>query len=312
MPAPVPAWRRYGLRAVGVVLLGLTAWLVAELVRETDWGAVREALQRRSWPVLALIAGLALASHALYGLLDVLGAQLLQLQVQRRRVWLIATSSYACNLNLGSLIGAAALRFKLYGSQGVAVADISRMIALSMAGNWLGYLLLLASLPLWASPQVLTRWLGHGTALAISAAAGLAVAAYLVACVRQTTWRLRGHEFRFPPWRLAVGQVGVGATNWALMGGVLWLALGEGADYAATLGALLVAAIAGAVTHVPGGWGVLDYVIVKSLAGSLDAHLAVAGVLVYRAAYYLLPLALSPLSIVWLLRHRITGNARQR
>lgn len=311
-PEGAPAWRRYGLRAFGLVLLALTAWLVTELVRETDWGAVREALQRRSWPTLALIAGLALASHALYGMLDVLGAQSLHLQLARRRVWLIATSSYVCNLNLGSLIGAAALRFKLYGSQGIAVADVSRMIALSMTANWLGYLLLLASLPLWASPQALTRWVGRGTAVAISMGAAIVVAAYLMACLRQTTWRLRGHEFRFPSWRLALAQVGVGATNWALMGAVLWLALGEGADYAATLAALLVAAIAGAVTHVPGGWGVLDYVIVKSLAGSLDAHVAVAGVLVYRAAYYLLPLALAPLSIVWLLRHSTAKKGKEK
>lgn len=304
-----PAWRRYGLRVLGVVFIGLTLWLVTQIVRETDWPAVGSALRSRSVTALAFIAIAALASHALYGLLDVLGARALKIRLPRRRVWLTATSSYACNLNLGSLVGAAALRFKLYGRQGVAVADISRLLALSMASNWLGYLLLLASLPLWASTQALARWTGVPGAIAISVAAALAVALYLYACAQQRTWTLRGHAFQFPAWRLALAQIGVGAANWALMGAVLTLCLGDGIAYASALTALLVAAIAGAVTHVPGGWGVLDFVILKSLAGSIDAHRVVAGVLVYRAAYYLLPLALAPASIAWLLRS--SGGARR-
>lgn len=308
-PPREPAWRRYGLRVLWLGLATFTLWLVADIVRDTDWRAVKTALQARPWTALATIAVAALASHALYGLLDVLGAQTLGIDLPRRRVWLTATSSYACNLNLGSLVGAAALRFKLYGRQGVATADVSRLIALSMAANWLGYLALLASLPLWAPAHALTRWTGEGIAIAVSAAAAIAVALYLIACVRATQWRFRTHEFRFPPWRLALVQITVGAANWALMGFVLQRALGHDVAYAQTLAALLVAAIAGAVAHVPGGWGVLDYVIVKSLDGSLEAHLAVAGVLVYRAAYYLLPLALAPLSIAWLLRR---GTHRSR
>lgn len=304
-----PAWRRYGLRALGVVLIVLTLWLVTQIVRETDWPAVGAALRSRSVTTLAFIAVAALASHALYGMLDVLGARALKLRLARHRVWLTATSSYACNLNLGSLVGAAALRYKLYGRQGVAVADISRLLALSMASNWLGYLILLASLPLWASTQALARWTGGAGAIAISVAAAFAVVLYLYACTKQKTWTLRGHAFHFPPWQLALAQIGVGAANWALIGAVLMLCLGEGVAYASALTSLLVAAVAGAVTHVPGGWGVLDYVILKSLASTIDAHRIVAGVLVYRAAYYLLPLALAPLSIGWLLRHRGTRPA---
>ncbi|GMV30425.1 MAG: hypothetical protein AMXMBFR59_25500 [Rhodanobacteraceae bacterium] len=301
-PTRGPAWRRHGLRLLWLSLAVLTGWLVADIVRSTDWRAVSSALRARPAGALAAIAVAALASHALYGLLDVLGARALGLTLPGRRIWLTATSSYACNLNLGSLVGAAALRFKLYGRQGVAVADISRLIALSMAANWLGYLALLASLPFWAPTRALTRWTGAGVAIAISAVAALVVVAYLVACLRGTQWRLRSQEFRFPPWRLALAQIAVAAANWALMGFVLQSALGADVGYAQSLSALLVAAIAGAVTHVPGGWGVLDYVIVRSFGGSLGAHLAVAGVLVYRAAYYLLPLIVAPLSIAWLLR----------
>ena len=301
---PQPGWRRWGLRLLWLGFAALTAWLLWNIAHETDWNAVRAALQRRSWSSLALIAAAALASYAVYGLLDVIGAASLGLALPRWRVWLIAMTSYACNLNLGSLVGAAAMRYRLYGQQGVAVADVSRLIAMSMASNWMGFLLLLTTLPLWGSERALARWTGAGLALAISLAAVAVLALYFYACASRKTWQLRGHAFRFPPWPVAAAQVGVAAANWALMGALLNLALGEQADYAQSLGSLLVAAVAGAATHVPGGWGVLDYVLVKGLAGSGDAHRLVAGVLVYRAAYYLLPLGLAGVGLLLMGRGR--------
>ncbi|HVH35034.1 MAG TPA: YbhN family protein [Tahibacter sp.] len=304
--------RRLALRVVGFGLVALTVWLVAEIVRETDWQAVQAALRQRRAADLALIAGLALASHALYGFIDIVGARALHLRLPRRRVWLTATSSYACNLNLGSLLGAAALRFKLYGRQGVGVADISRLIAMSIAANWMGHLILFASLPLWGGSAVLAQWTGRAGAYGLSFAAALVVAAYLLACWRAREWSVRGYRFRFPPWRLGLSQIVVAAANWALMGWLLQRCVGEGADYASTLAALLIAAVAGAAMHIPGGWGVLDFVILKSLSGGLDPHRIVAGVLVYRAAYYLLPLLLAAASITWLLHRpplRATGDA---
>lgn len=304
--------RRLALRVLGAGLVGLTIWLVVQIVRDTDWQAVQAALRQRRTVDLVLIAAMALASHALYGFIDIFGARALQLRLPRRRVWLIATSSYACNLNLGSLLGAAALRFKLYGRQGVAVADISRLIATSIAANWMGHLLLFASLPLWGGSAVLAQWTGRAGAYGLSAGAALVVAAYLLACRRAQEWSVRGHRFRFPPWRLGLAQAVVAAANWALMGWLLQRCVGAGADYASTLAALLIAAVAGAAMHIPGGWGVLDFVILKSLSGGLDPHRIVAGVLVYRAAYYLLPLLLAAASITWLLRRpplRAAGDA---
>lgn len=289
-----PWWRRAAWAAVAV----FAVFLLWNMLGEVDWPAVRAALQRRPVWELALIVVAALAGHAVYGLLDVVGAASLGLALPRRRVWRIAVLSYACNLNLGSLIGAAALRYRLYGAEGVAAADVSRLLALSMASNWLGYLVLLATLPLWPAGTVLAQWIGAIAATALSLGAGLVVAGYFFACARRISWRLRGHVFRFPPWLYALAQVTAALLSWALMAAALTLALGGLAGYAQALGALLVAAIAAAVTHVPGGWGVLDFVLVRSLGGKAEASALIAAVLVYRAAYYLLPLALAAASLL--------------
>jgi uncharacterized membrane protein YbhN (UPF0104 family) len=56
---------------------------------------------------------------------------------------------------------------------------------------------------------------------------------------------------------------------------------------------MLLAAVAGVVTHVPANLGVLEAVVMATLGGRLPAHELLAAMLAYRAAYYLLPLALA-------------------
>ena len=70
-------------------------------------------------------------------------------------------------------------------------------------------------------------------------------------------------------------------------------------DYPTVLGALLLAAVAGVLTHVPAGLGVLEAVFVATLAHALPATEVLATVLAYRAAYYLLPLALALPAYAW-------------
>ena len=54
-----------------------------------------------------------------------------------------------------------------------------------------------------------------------------------------------------------------------------------------------MAAVAGVITHVPAGLGVLEAVFVTMLSSRLPAAQLLAGLLAYRAVYYLLPLAVA-------------------
>jgi hypothetical protein len=59
-----------------------------------------------------------------------------------RKVMQVNFISYAFNLNLGSLIGGVAFRYRMYSRLGLATATITRVLTLSMLTNWLGYLML--------------------------------------------------------------------------------------------------------------------------------------------------------------------------
>jgi uncharacterized membrane protein YbhN (UPF0104 family) len=55
---------------------------------------------------------------------------------------LVTFTSYAFNLNLGSLVGGVAFRFRLYSRLGLKPGAITRIMSISMLANWMGYVLL--------------------------------------------------------------------------------------------------------------------------------------------------------------------------
>lgn len=282
----------------------LVAWLLWRLAARTDWAAVLASVRARGAWQLAAIVATACAGHAVYGLLDVVGRSLAGHRLPLWRTWLTATTCYALNLNLGGAVGGVGLRLRLYGQQGVPAAKIGRVIAGSILANWVGYLVLLASLPLWAADNDLARFTGPTAAIAISAAAAVVVAAAAWGSVRGWEPSVRGHAFPFPAPRPAAAMLLAALGNWLLMAAVLRLCLGDVATYGQALAALLVGAVASAVTHVPGGLGVLDVVLVTMLAGRAGESELVAAVLLYRTAYYLLPLALAGAGYLVLTRTR--------
>ena len=301
-------WRRIAWTAFAL----LVAWMIWRLAARTDWTAVLASARSRTAAQLCGIAALALAGHAVYGLLDVVGRGLAGHRLPLWRTWLTATTCYAMNLNLGGAVGGVGFRLRLYGRQGVPAARIGRVIAGSILANWTGYLLLLATMPFWAPDGGLARWTGQGGALAISLGAGVAVVLAAWASLRGFEPSVRGHAYPFPPPRPAAAMLAAAVGNWAMMGAVLWLCLGDAATPGQALAALLAGAVAAAVTHVPGGLGVLDFVVVTMLAGRAPEADLVASVLLYRAAYYLLPLALAAPAYVLLTRLPVADRAASR
>ncbi len=109
-------------------------------------------------------------------------------------------------------------------------------------------------------------------------------------------WYVRGHEIRWPPLRLAILQLAVSAANWLTIAAIVFLLLHRRVAFADVLGVMLVAAIAGAVTHIPAGLGVIEIVVLTMLDDRLPQAELVAALLAYRAIYYIGPLLLALLA----------------
>ncbi|VTU21236.1 Inner membrane protein YbhN [Variovorax sp. PBL-H6] len=287
-----PIWRRIRRWALPVLGLVVLALLLSH-AHKVDWAGAWQALRRYSPGVLLAALALCTASHALYGCYDLIGRHHTRHGLPRWRSWAIAVTSYAFNLNLGSLVGGVAMRARLYARAGLDETTVAQIVGLSLATNWLGYGLVAGCV--FASGVVKLpseSTLGEGAFRALGLLMLLLAVAYVLACAKMQgrQWKVRGRRVQLPSPRLALVQLGVAAANWALMASAMYLLLGGQVPYSVTLGVLLAASVVGVVTPIPAGLGVLEAVYLALLSGSVRQGALMGALLAYRALYYLVPL----------------------
>jgi glycosyltransferase 2 family protein len=283
-------------RVLTIAFFAIVLALLVSQAREIDWSDVRRSIASYGVPLLALAVALALASHLLYGLFDQIGKTYTGHALGRVRVAMIAFVSYAFNLNMGSLIGGLGFRYRLYSQYGLDNGTIARVTGLSIAANWLGYLAvagtafslrMVAVPPGWEIGTDGLQWVGFVlVALSIS---------YLAACAwsPRRMWTLRGHELILPSFRMAGLQFSVAAVNWMLIAALIYLFLGGRIAYPTVVALMSISAIAGVITHIPAGLGVIEVVFFTLLGHVLPRSELLAALLAYRAVYYLLPLGIA-------------------
>jgi phosphatidylglycerol lysyltransferase len=128
----------------------------------------------------------------------------------------------------------------------------------------------------------------------------LASAALFAINARRTRpWKISRWEVRPPPLDLALGQLLVSALDWSLAALILFVLLPPGSvSYSALALTFLLAQFAGLVSHVPGGLGVFETVMLTTLGEPVGVAPLLAALAVFRAVYYLLPLLVAALLLV--------------
>ncbi len=285
-------------RTASALFLALVVWLIVRHARTVSWHEVGASIA--AYPIATLVGALliAMSSHALYATFDLLSRRYAGHTLPTRRVLATTFISYAFNLNFGALVGGLAFRIRLYTRQGLRGATISRVYGLSMLTNWLGYVALAGAMCLLQPLPIPPEWALGATALRVFGALLLGgVAAYLLLCFYspRRSLTVRGHTLVLPSGPMSLVQLGLSCLNWMLIGATIHLLLPPPVSYPAALTVLLAAAVAGVLTHVPAGLGVLEAVFIAMLSGAVAQSPLLAALLVYRAVYYLLPLALAAL-----------------
>ena len=283
-------------RALTILFLCAVIGLVANHARHVQWNAVGAALHAYSAGTLLLAAGLAAVSHALYCGYDLIGRHETGHGLPASTVVGVGFTCYAFNLNLGSLVGSVALRYRLYARLGLKAKVITQILALSLLTNWLGYFCVAGSVFLLAPPPMPPGWeLGGEGLRCVGAALLFAAVAYVIVCLlwKRPNWRFRGYALHLPSGRISMLQILLSAVNWMTIAAVVWVLLHHKIDYPSVLGVLLVAAVAGVIAHVPAGLGVIEAVFIALLSQRVPESEILAALLAYRALYYLAPLALA-------------------
>ncbi len=288
-----------------IIIFGLALVACRHLLSELDLPALRAALH--SVPTSAL-AGAVLA--ALAGFLLLIGyewsaSRYAGAQLPAGLLGLGGFCAFAIGNALGvSLLTGGGVRLRLYSRAGLSTTAIARM-------SLFASLALGCSLPLLAALSALADLDAAARALQLPARllgwTSVAVLLLYLLLARRLWWRrasladnphnilvrLRGRSLRLPTWRLGLLQLLISALDIAAAACVLYLLLPQAPPLAGFLLLYLLALTAGILSHVPGGIGVFEAVLLAAYSSQLGTAGLAAALLLYRLIYVVAPLLLA-------------------
>jgi len=294
------------LRRALPVLIGVFIFVAAlELLRHElhalTWRELTTDIFRTSTLRLGLALLLTALNYAVLTGYDWLAFEYIGKRLSLARVMATSLLAYAITNSVGlGVLSGASVRYRFYTRWGVTGTELSRIVLSYSVTFWLGLLVLggvsLAVTPPPASIDLPARGLFApvGVLLALSALAYVAVP-----LSGRTSVRLGRFELPLPSRGVAAAQLGVSSLDWALAGAVLFALIPSGhVSYLSFLGVFLTAQLLGLVSHVPGGVGVFEGLMLLLLTPQVSAADLVPALVVYRAVYYLLPLSLALVALV--------------
>lgn len=272
-------------------LILLAAALIANVFREISWDQVRRSLSQLDAMRLGTAALCVAGSYATLTWFDWLGVRHAGKRLAYPRTALASFTALSIGHTVGlSPFSAGAVRYRFYTRWGLTAGDVATIIVSSATtvalGQWA-----LATIALLLRPDLagkilhldpgLARWIGIGGAAVL---AGWVVAA---ACIRRPL-RIRQWTIALPQWRIAVAQVLVGGVNYAFIAAALHRLIGPSTDYLTVATAYVLGNVTVLISHVPGGLGVLEAVMMSVLPGK-DV---IGPLIAFRVLYYFVPLAI--------------------
>lgn len=300
---------------LGVGLFGLGLFALHHLLKPVDPQAVLAHVHATPTPVLLAAAlATAIAYAALVGY-DILALRFIGRSLPLRVVSLGGFLAYAFGNTIGvSVVSGGAVRYRIYSAFGLnafEVATVSGYIAVALGtGLTLAGFAALALhphvvanvLPLSAD---LVRW---GSALIFV----LSVALILFISVGNRSLRIWKLELRLPSPRNLAGQAVVTLIDVVAAAFTLWILMPAGTPpFASFVAIYAIAMMVGILSHVPGGVGVFEAVVIGTLPAGVPVSEVAAALLMFRVIYYLLPFLMG-FALVSLNELRLAGGAISR
>ncbi|MEE1613566.1 UPF0104 family protein [Microvirga sp. CF3016] len=255
--------------------------------------------------------GFAAASYLSLTFFDYLALHYVKRPLPYPKAALVSFTALSLGHNIGlAALSSGAVRYRFYSRWGLTAGEVAKVIVFCGVTVGLGLLILGgAALLLRSGLAVEITGLSRPVVVVLGLGCLALPALYLIlSAFMRKPLKIRRWTLEVPPLRLAVGQVLVGSINFAFVAACLHQALAAVADVA-YLGVASVYVIANAtalVSHVPGGLGVIESVVMYLL----PQNDLIGPLLVFRFVYFLTPLGLgSILFAVTELFYRRTSRA---
>ena len=294
------AWLRV---AAMLGLAALALYALHRMLEGTHIADVRAAFHSLAPYQIATACGLTALSYTLLTFYDVLALRIIGKPLPYRTAALASFTSYTISHVLGfALVTGGSARYRVYHAAGLSTGDVVRVVLLAGIAFWSGTIvtaavaLLLQSQALTLAGLVLSPGAQHAAGAAILAL-GAGALAYFGRGGR--TLSIFRWSFVCPSAKLALAQTLVAALDLAAASAALMILIpGVGwAHFPAFYLGYALAIIVALLTHVPGGLGIFEAVVIATVPGEARATM-LAALLAYRIIYYLLPLAAAALLVI--------------
>ncbi len=306
---------------VAVSVIVGAGWLLYKQLKNVGAETILDGIRHVPVWKIVLAIGLTALNYLILVGYDWAATRYVQHPLKLGRIAFASFICYAMSHNFGWIIGGPASRYRLYSAAGLTTLEIVKLVTILAVAYWIGFFALSGLVFVVWPPDLPTELridpdvfqLPELSARPLGMVFILAVCLYLAAtALRRAPFKLFGHEFSLPPFRLSLFMVMIAMLDIAVASSVLYALLPPEMNVSMpmAMSVYLMAMVVVITLHIPGGVGVFEAVVIALLAPGNSPHLGeLAGVLiVYRAVYYLLPLLTASLALVgheiWTLRKK--------
>lgn len=209
---------------------------------------------------------------------------------------------YVFSYNIGlSVLGGGTVRFRLYSAWKLSPVEITKLIGFAALTFWVG-LFFLTGLAFVVHPLPVPPSIRVGVAsISLGGFVLLAIViVYLMLTITVRQFSLFGQSIELPTLKMGFAQIVLASVDLMIAASVLYELLPQShpLPYAAFLGIYLMAMFLGLVSHVPGGLGVFETVILLFLGPYFPVPAIAGALLAYRLVYYLTPFCIALLLFI--------------
>ncbi len=287
------------MRYLGPVLIAaifcLAVYLLYNKLHQYSLAEIRASIDMIHPLGIVLSLAFAVINYCILIGYDWLALKAIHKDLPLSNVSLVSIVGQAVSFNFGALLGGTSVRFRFYSAWGFSVHDILHLILILAVAFWIGALGLSGIVFIVAPPELPPQLMDcmplHNVRLLGALLLGVAMIYMILCFVVRRPITIFGKVFVFPAPKIAVAQLFVSWVDLIAAAACMWVLLPSGVDvsFMQFLPGFLMAQVAVVMTHVPGGVGVFELVIIH-MTNTPHEQMVFAAVLIFRLIYYILPL----------------------
>ena len=308
---------RFALSAIAIFIFALAMRALYRLTKTVHYQDVLDAISRIPTTHLIIATLVVAFGYLILTLYDFIAMRQIGRKIDYPHVALTSFTAFAISHTVGvNLVTASGIRYRNYSRFNLSNNEIANIVwMVSMAFTFGISTLIGASLT--SHPEITVQLLsqldqswGIFENIVYVRALGVGILS-LIALVIWYAGRqgrhvfIRGWRFDLPPAKIILQQTAIAIVDLGTVALVLYLLLppSDHISYWATFSAFIQSMAVGILSHVPGGLGVFEVVMISALP-TVDRTQMLAVLLVFRLLYYIAPflIALSALIVyeTWL------------